>query len=151
MNMSIQIPGFNFNNRQNNQNFNADAEDNNEAYEEEEDECEEYDEENEEDESENEAALFYKKRDKFILELDEFQYKHISKFSALNEEKCAICLVKYKGTDIIKEFPCKHIFHKDCIMKWLKKSNCCPLCKHDFTKEITNIQLSPDNSGEEDA
>ena len=95
--------------------------------------------------NENENELFMKKRNKFILELDEFQFKHLKKYNALKEDKCAICLIKYKGIDIIKEFPCKHIFHKNCILKWLKTSNICPLCKYDITNDINNS-----NTEEED-
>ena len=94
---------------------------------------------NEEDEDESE--LFMKKREQFILELDEFQFKHLKKYSALKEEKCPICLQKYKGIDIIKEFPCKHIFHKNCIFKWLRKSNVCPLCKYDITNDVNKFVL----------
>ena len=90
---------------------------------------------------EDEEDLFLKKRNQFILELDEFQFKHLKKYSALKEDKCAICLLKYKGADIIKEFPCKHIFHKNCIFKWLKKSNVCPLCKYDITNDVNKVNL----------
>ena len=90
---------------------------------------------------EDESELFMKKREQFILELDEFQFKHLKKYSALKEEKCPICLQKYKGTDIIKEFPCKHIFHKNCIFKWLRKSNVCPLCKYDITNDVNKFVL----------
>ena len=95
---------------------------------------------------EDEEDLFLKKRNQFILELDEFQFKHLKKYSALKEEKCPICLQKYKGIDIIKEFPCKHIFHKNCIFKWLKTSNVCPLCKHDITEEINNVILRDEDN-----
>ena len=90
---------------------------------------------------EDEEDLFLKKRNQFILELDEFQFKHLKKYSALKEDKCAICLQKYKGADIIKDFPCKHIFHKNCIFKWLKKSNVCPLCKYDITNDVNKVNL----------
>ena len=50
----------------------------------------EYDEENEE-ENEEDAELFNKKKNMFIMELDEFQYKHLKKYSALKEENCPIC------------------------------------------------------------
>ncbi len=89
----------------------------------------------------DEEDIFLKKRNQFILELDEFQFKHLKKYSALKEDKCAICLLKYKGADIIKEFPCKHIFHKNCIFKWLKKSNVCPLCKYDITNDVNKVNL----------
>ena len=101
------------------------------------------DDEDEENEGgdEDEEDIFMKKRNQFILELDEFQFKHLKKYSALKEDKCAICLQKYKGADIIKEFPCKHIFHKNCIFKWLKKSNVCPLCKYDITNDVNKVIL----------
>ena len=89
----------------------------------------------------NENELFKEKKKKFILELDEFQFKHLEKYSALKEEKCPICLQKYKGADMIKEFPCKHIFHKECIFKWLNKSNVCPLCKYDISDDVNKVVL----------
>ena len=108
-------------------------------YENDDDENEEV--ENNEDNDDEENELFLQKRNQFILELDEFQFKHLKKYSALKEDKCPICLQKYKGADIIKEFPCKHIFHKNCIFKWLKKSNLCPLCKYDITNDVNKIVL----------
>ncbi|MBR7083564.1 MAG: hypothetical protein IKI37_00045, partial [Oscillospiraceae bacterium] len=75
----------------------------------------------------------------------EFQFKHLKKYSALKEDKCPICLQKYKSADIIKEFPCKHIFHKGCIFKWLKQSNVCPICKHDLTDEINRIEIGDED------
>ena len=107
----------------------------------EDEENEENEEDNENNDNENEIELFMRKREEFILELDEFQFKHLKKYSALKEDKCPICLQKYKGADIIKEFPCKHIFHKNCIFKWLKKSNLCPLCKYDITNDVNKIVL----------
>ena len=89
----------------------------------------------------NQNELFIEKKKKFILELDEFQFKHLEKYSALKEEKCPICLQKYKGADMIKEFPCKHIFHKECIFKWLNKSNVCPLCKYDISDNVNKVVL----------
>ena len=97
-----------------------------------------------ENDEENDQELFLKKRNQFILELNEFQYKHLKKYSEINEDKCAICLQKFKGADIIKEFPCHHIFHKNCIFKWLKKSNVCPLCKHDITDDVNKAVFRPE-------
>ena len=103
---------------------------------------EENEEEENEEEENNDLHIFKLKKDKFILNLNEFQYKHIKKYTKNKEKKCPICLLKYKGPDIIKEFPCNHIYHKNCILKWLKISNICPLCKYDITNEVNNIKLS---------
>ena len=147
------------------------AEDDEEEGEEEEDDEEEEEEENENinennqnnddddddnNEEENEVSEeFNLKKDKFILNLNEFQYKHIKKYSLIKEKKCSICLLKYKGSDIIKEFPCNHIYHKKCILKWLKKSNICPLCKYDITSDVNDVDLKKggdddNNNNEED-
>ena len=132
--------GFSNNNFNVNNNYENDDDDDENDY-------EEY-ENNEENEDQNEMELFMKKRNQFILELDEFQFRHLKKYSALKEDKCPICLQKYKGTDIIKEFPCKHIFHKNCIFKWLKESNVCPLCKYDITNDVNNVVLENDEDDE---
>ena len=100
---------------------------------------EELENEVEEEENENDNENLMKKRANFILEMDEFQYKHILKYSSRKEDSCTICLQKFKGTDIIKEFCCKHIFHKKCLLKWLKTSNNCPLCKHNLMDDLNNI------------
>ena len=132
--MNINFGNSFFNNGFNNINV-----DNNNYEDDDDNDDNEYEENNEEDE--NEMELFMKKKEEFILELDEFQFKHLKKYSALKEDKCPICLQKYKGADIIKEFPCKHIFHKNCIFKWLKTSNLCPLCKYNITNDVNKVTL----------
>ena len=80
---------------------------------------------------------FDRKKQQLILEMDEFQYKHILKYDSRKETKCSICLNEFDRTDIIKSFyKCEHIFHKSCLLNWLKKSNICPLCKHDLKDDI---------------
>ena len=82
---------------------------------------------------------FEKKKHDLFLEMDEYQYKHIQKYESRKETECAICLEQFKGIDIIKSFyKCEHIFHKACLKKWLKRSNLCPLCKHDLTEDINS-------------
>lgn len=48
---------------------------------------------------------------------------------------CMVCLVDFEhGEDIRKVLLCKHIFHSDCLLMWLKKEENCPLCKHGLSK-----------------
>ena len=148
--------GGNFNNQQNiniqgNYNFNGDDDDAEDDADDGENEDEEENEEEENYEENNvESETYFKKRNRFILELDEFQYKHVKKYSTIKEDKCAICLQKYKGVDIIKEFPCKHIFHKNCILKWIKSSNKCPLCKYDIANDVNKVELKNYNDDEDE-
>lgn len=58
---------------------------------------------------------------------------------------CTICLEEYKNRiSIIRELPCGHIFHPDCIDEFLSEnSSLCPLCKasmlpRGYSPPITN-------------
>ena len=97
-------------------------------------------EENNDNDDDNNLSDFNKKKQDLFLEMDEYQYKHIQKYDSRKETECAICLETFKGIDIIKAFyKCEHIFHKDCLKNWLKRSNVCPLCKHDLTEDINQM------------
>ena len=42
---------------------------------------------------------------------------------------CCICLANYVNNDELRELPCAHYFHMECVDKWLKTNALCPLCK----------------------
>ncbi|KAG7570067.1 Zinc finger RING-type [Arabidopsis thaliana x Arabidopsis arenosa] len=46
-----------------------------------------------------------------------------------DDSQCSICLVEYAKGDKITTLPCKHIYHKDCISRWLKQNKVCCVCK----------------------
>ena len=50
----------------------------------------------------------------------------------LKEKQCVICLEEFKTGDEQTTVPCFHVFHPDCINKWLTKNNSCPICKTEF-------------------
>ncbi|KAE9452268.1 hypothetical protein C3L33_15838, partial [Rhododendron williamsianum] len=49
---------------------------------------------------------------------------------------CCICLAKYANNDELRELPCSHFFHKECVDKWLKINALCPLCKGEVGESI---------------
>ena len=49
-------------------------------------------------------------------------------------DSCSVCLEEFQTGDVIRNLPCTHPFHKDCVDKWLYKKHSCPLCKYDILK-----------------
>ncbi|XP_071704960.1 E3 ubiquitin-protein ligase At1g63170-like [Rutidosis leptorrhynchoides] len=49
---------------------------------------------------------------------------------------CCICLAKYANDDELRELPCAHFFHTECVDKWLKINASCPLCKIEVGETI---------------
>ncbi|KAJ8428273.1 hypothetical protein Cgig2_009972 [Carnegiea gigantea] len=54
----------------------------------------------------------------------------INALSTTTETCCSICLVDYKGDDIIRALPeCCHVFHVKCVDPWLRLHPTCPVCR----------------------
>ena len=43
--------------------------------------------------------------------------------------ECIICMENFEENEKVKQLYCGHIFHGDCIDKWLEKEKKCPFCK----------------------
>ncbi|KAF5748895.1 E3 ubiquitin-protein ligase Praja-1 [Tripterygium wilfordii] len=51
----------------------------------------------------------------------------------LDEEAvCAVCKDDISREEKVKRLPCKHYFHKDCILPWLGIRNTCPICRYEL-------------------
>ena len=51
-----------------------------------------------------------------------------------HDDRCSICLEEFKEImdDLdsgLARTPCSHMFHYDCVARWLKRSPTCPLCR----------------------
>ncbi len=42
---------------------------------------------------------------------------------------CSICTNDYVNHELLRELPCNHKFHKDCIDKWFEQNETCPFCR----------------------
>jgi len=54
---------------------------------------------------------------------------------------CCICLTEFKTTEEVRTLPCMHIFHTNCIDKWLLRNRTCPICKFDITENNSALIL----------
>ncbi|CAI9094415.1 OLC1v1030154C1 [Oldenlandia corymbosa var. corymbosa] len=58
------------------------------------------------------------------------------RFISGEDAVCCICLAKYAHNDELRELPCTHFFHKECVDKWLKINAACPLCKAEVGETV---------------
>jgi hypothetical protein len=45
------------------------------------------------------------------------------------EGECVICMGDFAQGDRCRRLPCLHMFHVDCVDKWLKENHTCPVCQ----------------------
>ena len=44
---------------------------------------------------------------------------------------CSVCLSRVEDGESVKTLRCKHVYHPQCIDRWLERSTMCPVCKRD--------------------
>ncbi|KFY08432.1 hypothetical protein V492_06230 [Pseudogymnoascus sp. VKM F-4246] len=49
-------------------------------------------------------------------------------------ETCAVCMIEFtaEDDDDIRRLPCQHLFHFECILRWLHYRNC-PVCRNPYS------------------
>ncbi|XP_067933277.1 E3 ubiquitin-protein ligase Arkadia-like [Watersipora subatra] len=49
-----------------------------------------------------------------------------------SDDKCTICISEYNTGEHVRRLPCLHLFHRDCIDRWLNSNKRCPMCRADI-------------------
>ncbi|RCV32719.1 hypothetical protein SETIT_7G025900v2 [Setaria italica] len=45
-------------------------------------------------------------------------------------EECRVCLSRIRVGEATRRLPCRHVFHRDCVDRWLLScKRTCPLCR----------------------
>lgn len=66
--------------------------------------------------------------------------KMIANKSKMYHKECTICYDDLSSNVIRKVLVCGHIFHDECLIKWLRERETCPNCKHSLTKSTMEEQ-----------
>ena len=59
--------------------------------------------------------------------------------------ECVVCLEEYGVGAVVKEMPCRHRFHPNCIEKWLGIHGSCPVCRYEMPVEEKDEGKKRDN------
>ncbi|GMI99684.1 hypothetical protein HRI_003637700 [Hibiscus trionum] len=64
------------------------------------------------------------KRARYLDDEDELHHGSSSR------KGCTVCLDEFSDSDEVASMPCDHVYHNECIVKWLETSHLCPLCRY---------------------
>jgi hypothetical protein len=60
--------------------------------------------------------------------------------------ECTICIDEMKKGEDVVILPCKHWFHEQCVVMWLKEHNTCPICRTPMETNPNNISQQGEDS-----
>ncbi|XP_027089755.2 putative RING-H2 finger protein ATL12 [Coffea arabica] len=72
-------------------------------------------------------------RHEYMAQIDKQSCKFVFRKKlrpSLEAMECSICLCEIEEGDEARELHCNHVFHKNCLEKWLQRCHAtCPLCR----------------------
>eukprot|EP00494_Astrolonche_serrata_P004990 UN05005 len=60
------------------------------------------------------------------------------------DNTCGICLETFEQNSQVRDLPCRHYFHNECIDPWLRIKRTCPKCRNDIREQVEDSRQNSD-------
>lgn len=67
--------------------------------------------------------------------VEQLPRRQVTQQEEQNQIDCSVCKDEYKAEEEVIELPCKHLYHPDCVLPWLKVRNTCPTCRYELPEK----------------
>ncbi|CAH2053263.1 unnamed protein product [Thlaspi arvense] len=61
--------------------------------------------------------------------------------------QCAVCMDEFEDGSDVRQMPCNHVFHQDCLLPWLQLHNSCPVCRHELPTDDPDYENRAQGQG----
>lgn len=66
-------------------------------------------------------------------------------------EPCAVCTEAYESAETVLKLPCQHVYHSECLLRWLRSHASCPTCRFEVESNDPNYEASKRNQSRQEA
>uniref|UniRef100_A0A1L8DSZ8 RING-type E3 ubiquitin transferase n=1 Tax=Nyssomyia neivai TaxID=330878 RepID=A0A1L8DSZ8_9DIPT len=60
--------------------------------------------------------------------------------------QCSVCLEDFQLSETVRQLPCSHLYHENCIVPWLELHGTCPICRKALSPEAEEFSRSSLNA-----
>ena len=57
-----------------------------------------------------------------------------------DSNSCAVCMNEFGVGMEVKQMPCSHLYHSDCLLPWLELHNSCPVCRYELPTDDSDYE-----------
>ncbi|KAG5676158.1 hypothetical protein PVAND_006007 [Polypedilum vanderplanki] len=67
--------------------------------------------------------------------IDEIPKCEITQEQVNSKLQCSVCWEDFQLKETVRQLPCSHVYHEDCILPWLNLHGTCPVCRKSLVSE----------------